>query len=97
PELCPAHLGVFQRIAKGECYFINGTEWVQYVERYSYNREEILHFDCDVGHFVGFTRFGEKVAGYWNSLPDFMRLKRTAVDWYCRNNYEVAAVFITER
>ncbi|NXL22554.1 HB2L protein, partial [Setophaga kirtlandii] len=86
-----------QWIAKGECHFINGTERVQYVERHSYNREQILHFDSNVGHFVGFTPFGEKVAEYWNSLPDFMRLKRTAVDWYCRSNYEVAAVFLTER
>ncbi|XP_039553595.1 class II histocompatibility antigen, B-L beta chain-like [Passer montanus] len=77
---------------------MNGTERVKYAERHSYNREQLLHFDCDfVGHFVGFTPFGEKVAGYRNSLPDFLRLKRTAVLWYWRSNSEVAAVFLTER
>uniref|UniRef100_A0A8C9N1P1 MHC class II beta chain n=1 Tax=Serinus canaria TaxID=9135 RepID=A0A8C9N1P1_SERCA len=47
--------GVFQWIAKAECYFINGTERVKYVERHSYNREQLLHFHSDVGHFVGVT------------------------------------------
>uniref|UniRef100_A0A8C9N1D3 Uncharacterized protein n=1 Tax=Serinus canaria TaxID=9135 RepID=A0A8C9N1D3_SERCA len=76
--------GVFQWIAKAECYFINGTERVKYVERHSYNREQLLHFHSD------------KVARYWNSLRDFMRLKRTAAHCYCRSTCEVSAVFLTE-
>uniref|UniRef100_A0A8C9N2V2 Ig-like domain-containing protein n=1 Tax=Serinus canaria TaxID=9135 RepID=A0A8C9N2V2_SERCA len=71
--------GVFQWIAKAECYFINGTERVKYVERHSYNREQLLHFHSDV-------------ARYWNSLRDFMRLKRTAAHCYCRSTCEVSAL-----
>uniref|UniRef100_A0A8C3UCW6 Ig-like domain-containing protein n=1 Tax=Catharus ustulatus TaxID=91951 RepID=A0A8C3UCW6_CATUS len=33
-------LSVFQMMKKGECYFINGTEKVRFVERHIYNREE---------------------------------------------------------
>ncbi|KAM4751833.1 class II histocompatibility antigen, B-L beta chain-like [Cyanocitta cristata] len=88
---------VFQRMAKAECHFINGTEKVRYMQRHFYNRLQFVMFDSDVGHFVGFTPYGEKQARYWNSLPDFMERRRTAVDWYCRHNYGVFTPFSVDR
>ncbi|XP_064557283.1 class II histocompatibility antigen, B-L beta chain-like [Zonotrichia leucophrys gambelii] len=89
--------GVFQQMFTAECYFTNGTEKVRYVQRYFYNRQMWAMFDSDVGHFVGFTPYGERVAKRWNSNPVFMERERTAVDWLCRHNYEIAAPFSVER
>nr|XP_054507010.1 class II histocompatibility antigen, B-L beta chain-like [Agelaius phoeniceus] len=89
--------GVFQRMTKSECYFINGTEKVRYVQRAIYNREQFIMFDSDVGHFVGFTPYGEKLAKRWNSNAVFMEDRRTAVDWFCRCWYKNFTPFLTER
>ncbi|XP_077047328.1 class II histocompatibility antigen, B-L beta chain-like [Agelaius phoeniceus] len=89
--------GVFQRMTKSECYFINGTEKVRYVQRAIYNREQFIMFDSDVGHFVGFTPYGEKLAKRWNSNAVFMEDRRTAVDWFCRCWYKNFTPFFTER
>ncbi|XP_032533154.1 uncharacterized protein LOC116781605 isoform X2 [Chiroxiphia lanceolata] len=89
--------GVFQFMGKSECYFINGTERVRYVERYIYNREQFAHFDSDVGVFVGDTPYGEIQARYWNSNPELLEDYRAAVDTYCRHNYEVSTPFIVNR
>ncbi|NXX37363.1 HB2L protein, partial [Nicator chloris] len=62
-----------------------------------YNRKQLLHFDSDMGHFVGDTSYGEKVARYWNSNPDIMENRRTAVDWFCRQCYEIVSPFSMER
>ncbi|NXR97670.1 HB2L protein, partial [Oxylabes madagascariensis] len=97
PDRCPAHSGVFQEMAKFECHFINGTEKVRFLERLIYNREQFLMFDLDVGHFVGFTPFGEKVPRYRNSGPDVMESRRAAVDNSCRPNYELSSPFLVER
>ncbi|NWS36840.1 HB2L protein, partial [Polioptila caerulea] len=97
PDLCPAHPGVFQEMFKSECHFLNGTEKVWYVQRYIYNREQYVHFDSDVGHFVGDTPYGEKVARYWNSDPNWMEYRRAAVDRHCRHNYELSTPFVVER
>ncbi|NXB20682.1 HB2L protein, partial [Rhagologus leucostigma] len=86
PHLCPAHTGVFQFLQKLECHFINGTEKVRLVLRTIYNRQQFAHFDSDVGLFVGDTPYGEIQARYWNSLPDFVEIKRAEVDNYCRHN-----------
>ncbi|NWZ74662.1 HB2L protein, partial [Acrocephalus arundinaceus] len=93
PDLCPAHSGVFQQMVKAECQFINGTEEVRFVGRRIYNREEFFNFDSDVGHFVGFTPFGEKEARKYNSNPDRLEYDRTAVDWFCRGWYKYVASF----
>ncbi|NWH42522.1 HB2L protein, partial [Chloropsis hardwickii] len=61
------------------------------------NRQQDAMFDSDVGHFVGFTPFGEKQALYFNSDPTKLEYVRTAVDRYCRHNYEEITPFITER
>ncbi|NWH89647.1 HB24 protein, partial [Aegithalos caudatus] len=97
PDLCPAHPGLFQEMGKAECHFTNGTEKVRFVERHFYNRVEDVVFDSDVGEFVGFTPAGEKWAQDWNSDPEGMEYTRTAVDWYCRQNYEGITPFLVDR
>ncbi|XP_039241566.1 class II histocompatibility antigen, B-L beta chain-like [Pipra filicauda] len=89
--------GVFQEIGMSECHFINGTERVRYVDRYIYNREQYVHFDSDVGVYVGDTPYGEIQARYWNSLQEWMEHKRGQVDNYCRPNYEGSTPFIVNR
>ncbi|NXQ08726.1 HB2L protein, partial [Vidua macroura] len=88
PDLCPAHTVVFQYMGKSECHFINGTEKGRYPRRFMYSREQYAMFNCDVGHILGFTPYGETAARYWNSDPHVMEQKRTAVDWLRRYNYE---------
>ncbi|NXO94626.1 HB2J protein, partial [Certhia brachydactyla] len=89
--------GVFQELVKSECHFINGTDRVRFVKRFIYNREQYVHFDSDVGHFVGDTPYGEKVARYWNSNPEWMEYRRAAVDRHCRHNYELSTPFLVKR
>ncbi|NWV69682.1 HB2L protein, partial [Malurus elegans] len=93
----PAHAGVFQLIAKAKCHFTNGTKKVRFVVRYIYNREQLMHFDSDVGLYVGDTPYGEKVARYYNSKPERLEYNRGIVDTYCRRNYEVFAPFSVDR
>ncbi|NWH90119.1 HB2J protein, partial [Aegithalos caudatus] len=97
PDLCHAHPGLFQMMFKAECHFTNGTEKVRFMDRYFYNRVEFVRFDSDVGEFVGYTALGEKWARYWNSNPDIMENERTAVDMYCRHNYEGFTPFLVDR
>ncbi|XP_056357713.1 class II histocompatibility antigen, B-L beta chain-like isoform X1 [Oenanthe melanoleuca] len=89
--------GVFQEMVKSECHFINGTSRLRFVKRFIYNREQYVHFDSDVGHFVGDSPYGEKVARYWNSDPEWMEYRRDAVDRHCRHNYELSSPFLVER
>ncbi|KAM3658054.1 class II histocompatibility antigen, B-L beta chain-like [Ammospiza maritima maritima] len=89
--------GVFQEMVKSECHFINGTERVRFVKRFIYNREQYVHFDSDVGHFVGDTPYGEEVARHWNSDPEWMEHRRDAVDRHCRHNYQLSTPFLVER
>ncbi|XP_056366283.1 class II histocompatibility antigen, B-L beta chain-like [Oenanthe melanoleuca] len=88
---------VFQRMAKFECHFINGTERVRYVERYIYNRFELARFDSDVGRYEGFSPYGEKQAECWNSRQEWMENIRSAVDWFCRAWYKTVTPFAVER
>ncbi|NXR80241.1 HB2D protein, partial [Pycnonotus jocosus] len=97
PGLCPAHSGVFQYLGKSECHFINGTEKVRFVERHIYNREQFLMFDSDVGHFVGFTPYGEMNARNLNSQSEWMEYMRAEVDRHCRHNYKLDAPFTVQR
>ncbi|NXF14041.1 HB2J protein, partial [Smithornis capensis] len=89
--------GVFQEMMKSECYFIDGTDRVKFVERQIYNREQQVHFDSDVGNFVGDTPFGEIQARYWNSLLERLEYNRAEVDNFCRHNYELSTPFLVER
>ncbi|XP_054150860.1 class II histocompatibility antigen, B-L beta chain-like [Melozone crissalis] len=89
--------GVLQFMGKVECYFINGTEKVRYVQSLIYNRELFMMFDSDVGLWVGFTSLGEMNARRLNSDPAELEHRRARVDTYCRPNYEASRPFITER
>ncbi|NXU35976.1 HB2L protein, partial [Drymodes brunneopygia] len=89
--------GVFQEMVKSECHFMNGMEKVRFVKRFIHNREQYLHFDSDVGVFVGDTPFGEKVSRYWNSNLEWMEYRRAAVDRHCRHNYELSIPFLVGR
>ncbi|XP_039245974.1 class II histocompatibility antigen, B-L beta chain-like [Pipra filicauda] len=89
--------GVFQRMFKAECHFINGTERVRFMERHIYNREQQLQFDSDLGVYVGDTPFGEIQARNLNSLPGRLEYTRSAVDTYCWPYYELDAPFSMER
>uniref|UniRef100_A0A8C8AKT4 MHC class II beta chain N-terminal domain-containing protein n=1 Tax=Otus sunia TaxID=257818 RepID=A0A8C8AKT4_9STRI len=93
----PAHTGVFLEMVEYECQYLNGTEWVRYVEPYIHNREQFAHFDSDVGLYVADTALGEPQAKYWNSNPDILEQKRGEVDRLCRHNYQCLTPFITER
>ncbi|TRZ05064.1 hypothetical protein HGM15179_022043, partial [Zosterops borbonicus] len=88
---------VLQFLGKFECYYINGTEKVRYVHRYFYNREQLVHFDSDVGHYVGDTPLGERWAKCWNNDPGFIESQRTSVDWLCRHNYKCYSPLSLER
>ncbi|NWU88253.1 DQB1 protein, partial [Onychorhynchus coronatus] len=88
---------VFQEMVKHECYFINGTERVRFVERYICNRQQWAHFDSDVGVYVGDTPDGEIDAKTWNSDQEGLEYTRAEVDTLCRHNYEIATRFIVER
>ncbi|NXG12594.1 HB2L protein, partial [Sakesphorus luctuosus] len=85
--------GVLQELRQGECHFINGTDRMRFVQRYSYNRQQYMHFDSDVGHFVGDTPYGEEFASEVNRKAGFMAYIRAAMDTLCRHNYEINAPF----
>ncbi|XP_064499513.1 class II histocompatibility antigen, B-L beta chain-like isoform X1 [Pseudopipra pipra] len=89
--------GVFQWMGKQECHFINSTEEVRFLERHFYNREQLLHFDSDVGVYVGDTPFGEIQARDYNSHREYLKYKRGQVDTYCRSNYKLGTPFSVER
>ncbi|XP_067169936.1 class II histocompatibility antigen, B-L beta chain-like [Apteryx mantelli] len=89
--------GYFLEMHKSECQYVNGTEQVRYVERYLYNRQQYVHFDCDLGVYVADSPLGEPSAKYWNSQRDIIEEKQAKVDTYCRHNYGVVTPFSVER
>ncbi|NXG10851.1 2B11 protein, partial [Sakesphorus luctuosus] len=89
--------GVFQWMLKLECHFINGSGRVRLVERFIYNRQQLVHFDSDLGHFVGDTPFGEIQARHWNSQPQLLEEGQVQVDTFCRHNYEGVTPFGVNR
>ncbi|NXG02840.1 HB2L protein, partial [Sakesphorus luctuosus] len=97
PDLSPAHSEVLQFMGKHDCHFINGTDRVRYLYRLIYNRQQLVHFDSDVGLFVGDTPFGETQARYLNSNPALLEVKRAEVDTFCRHNYEGVTPFGVNR
>ncbi|ELK26104.1 PREDICTED: HLA class II histocompatibility antigen, DRB1-4 beta chain [Myotis davidii] len=82
---------------KGECHFSNGTERVQYLDRYFYNGEEYARFDSDVGEFHAVTELGRPDNEYWNSQEDLLEEKRAEVDRYCRHNYWLCEGSLVQR
>ncbi|XP_026722816.1 class II histocompatibility antigen, B-L beta chain-like [Athene cunicularia] len=89
--------GVFLERVESECQYLNGMERVRFVERYIHNREQLLHFDSDVGLYVADTPLGEPQAQNDNSKPERLEYKRAAVDRFCRHNYQALTPIVTER
>ncbi|RLV63270.1 hypothetical protein DV515_00018441, partial [Chloebia gouldiae] len=88
PVLCPEHTGVFQYMGKSECHFVNGTEKVRCLWRFTYNREQYAMFDSEVGRFLWFTPSTHTL---WSK-----KKKRTAVHWLRRYSYQYLSPFLTE-
>uniref|UniRef100_A0A8C0WMH0 Ig-like domain-containing protein n=1 Tax=Castor canadensis TaxID=51338 RepID=A0A8C0WMH0_CASCN len=87
----------FLQYLKSECHFSHRMEWVQFLERHIYNREENLLFDSDLGHYRAVTELGQPDAKYWNSQKDFLELMWVEVDTYCRYNYGVGESFTVQK
>uniref|UniRef100_A0A8C8YDA6 MHC class II beta chain N-terminal domain-containing protein n=1 Tax=Prolemur simus TaxID=1328070 RepID=A0A8C8YDA6_PROSS len=82
---------------KGLCYFTNGTERVRSVNRYIYNREEVVRFDSDVGEYRALTPLGRPEAESWNGQKDLLERTRAEADTVCRHNYETGKGFTWQR
>nr|XP_010947423.1 DLA class II histocompatibility antigen, DR-1 beta chain-like [Camelus bactrianus] len=79
---------LFMVQSKSECHFSNGTEQVRFLDRYIYNREELVRFDSDVGEYRAVAALGRRAAERWNRRKDALGRARAAVDTFCRQNYE---------
>ncbi|XP_040838842.1 HLA class II histocompatibility antigen, DR beta 3 chain-like isoform X11 [Ochotona curzoniae] len=79
----------FLEQAKNECYFLNGIQQVRYLIRYIHNREEILHFDSEVGEYQAVSELGRPEAESWNLRKDILERTRAEVDTVCRHNWRV--------
>uniref|UniRef100_A0A8C8SKV3 Ig-like domain-containing protein n=1 Tax=Pelusios castaneus TaxID=367368 RepID=A0A8C8SKV3_9SAUR len=80
-----------------ECQFTNGTDRVRFLARHIYNQQQFVHFDSELGVYVGETELGRRWAEYWNKDPAILADARAAVDRFCRHNYGVDAPFTVER
>lgn len=80
-----------------ECHYLNGTERVRYLQRYIYNRQQLVHFDSDVGKFVADTPLGEPQAEYWNSNAELLENIMNIADGSCRHNYGILESFTVQR
>ncbi|XP_026579456.1 H-2 class II histocompatibility antigen, E-S beta chain-like [Pseudonaja textilis] len=81
----PAHF-LYQE--KNECLFLNGTQRVRYLDRYFYDRQEIVRFDSDLGKHVAVTALGQADVDKWNSDEQWMQYQKAGVDFFCRYNYQ---------
>uniref|UniRef100_A0A670ZTD5 Ig-like domain-containing protein n=1 Tax=Pseudonaja textilis TaxID=8673 RepID=A0A670ZTD5_PSETE len=73
---------------KNECLFLNGTQRVRYLDRYFYDRQEIVRFDSDLGKHVAVTALGQADVDKWNSDEQWMQYQKAGVDFFCRYNYQ---------
>ncbi|XP_042747309.1 class II histocompatibility antigen, B-L beta chain-like, partial [Lagopus leucura] len=80
-----------------ECHYLNGTEQVRILERHVYNRQQLMHFDSEVGKYVADSPLGERQAEYFNNNTEYLEYTRGAVDTVCRYNYEVFEPFTVQR
>uniref|UniRef100_A0A8C8SNV5 Ig-like domain-containing protein n=1 Tax=Pelusios castaneus TaxID=367368 RepID=A0A8C8SNV5_9SAUR len=84
PAHCTEPEGPFLVQDKFECLFTNGTEPFRYLQRYIYNRQQIAHYDSELGRFEADTELGRASAEHWNSQPAFLAQKRAEMDTFCR-------------
>lgn len=74
---------------KSECHFFNGTQQVQYLQSYFYDRQEYLRFDSNLGKFKAITELGQVDADAWNKDKRILEDAMATVDRFCRYNYRV--------
>ncbi|XP_034286852.1 DLA class II histocompatibility antigen, DR-1 beta chain-like isoform X2 [Pantherophis guttatus] len=74
--------------SKMECHFLNGTQRVQFLYRFFYDRQEFVRFDSNLGKFVAVTELGQVSADTWNRDKDILQEVRDRVG-ICRYNYGV--------
>lgn len=67
------------------------------MERYAYNKEEIVQFDSAVGTFQAVSELGQETVKNWNIQQEFLAMRRGAVDTVCRHNYELDRAFTLTR
>ncbi|XP_053902785.1 H-2 class II histocompatibility antigen, E-S beta chain-like [Malaclemys terrapin pileata] len=89
--------GRFLHQFKGDCLFTNGTERVRYLVRWIYDRQQIVHFDSDLGLWVADTELGRPEAEQWNKDPAELAYRRGEADRYCRHNYRAWESFTINR
>ncbi|XP_068520395.1 class II histocompatibility antigen, B-L beta chain-like [Anas acuta] len=89
--------GFFHEMVAFECHYLNGTERVRYLVKYIHNRQQFVHFDSDLGHYVADTELGKPIADDWNSQPREKERVRAEIDTVCRHNYKVYEDFILNR
>lgn len=87
----------FLEQVKGECHFYNGTQRIQFLQRYIHNREEFVRFDSDVGEFREVTELGRGIAEDFNSRREYIESLQATVDTGCRHNYEIFDNFLVPR
>ncbi|NWV62648.1 HB2C protein, partial [Malurus elegans] len=68
--------GVLLFRIKHECHFINNTDWQLGPYWLIHNREQLLHFNSDVGHFVGNTCSGEIQGRHLNSKREWLEYQQ---------------------
>ncbi|XP_067399233.1 HLA class II histocompatibility antigen, DR beta 4 chain-like isoform X5 [Emydura macquarii macquarii] len=94
---CTEPEGRFVLQYKGECQYINGTERVRFLLRYSYNQQQTSHFDSELGLWVADSELDRIDVEHWNKDPAGLAQTRGEVDRFCRHNYGVAAPFTSDR
>ncbi|XP_043819590.1 H-2 class II histocompatibility antigen, E-S beta chain-like [Dromiciops gliroides] len=87
----------FTEYSTSECYFVNGTERVRYMDRYFYNREEYVRFDSDIGEYLAVSELGRGIDNYLNSQKEILEDRRDSVHTFCRHNYKVFDPFLVPR
>ncbi|XP_026982705.1 HLA class II histocompatibility antigen, DRB1-14 beta chain-like [Sagmatias obliquidens] len=61
---------------------------VHFLDRYLYNREELMRFDSHVGEDPAVSELGRPAAELWNRQKDALQRARAAVHTFCRINYK---------
>uniref|UniRef100_A0A8D2L7V7 Ig-like domain-containing protein n=1 Tax=Varanus komodoensis TaxID=61221 RepID=A0A8D2L7V7_VARKO len=75
----------FLHQVKAECHFSNASGQVQlrYLERFIYDRTEIVRFDSARDRFEALTPLGEPTVKRWNSCKEELQRARATMDLFC--------------
>ncbi|XP_062829211.1 H-2 class II histocompatibility antigen, E-S beta chain-like isoform X2 [Anolis carolinensis] len=93
----PAH---FLYQVRSECFFPNGTgpeAEVRYLSRIIYDRQDIYHFDSDLGRYEALSPMAQSNVDRHNRDPDQLRAMMADVDRFCRYNYGLTEPFALGR